>query len=480
MTNLLFGEVDQPASIVPVPNIGAPFDIPTGTPVVGFKMETIINGGIHHVNGIVGEGNVGKTAVAIYMFVTVIYNYAISQGLIYDSEGNLKKQRLRITADALYQELIYTLEEIEQSEGRLDEYDLRRIVFTTVEKYMGDELWSMVKSVVGKSAKNKKDVETIDTPFKDRKGQPLKIAPFVQLLIDSISMFQVSSHDDIKSNAVGSNKRNMESMRDSGAKSQLINELPAFCLRNNLFVTMTAHIGAQHQIDPMTPPKKVLAYLSQKQKIKNVPEKFLFVPQTVWYIYGTNTLFNSSQDRTPLYPRSSTDEKIMRDTDLQIANLMCLRNKSGLSGSPFEIIISQSEGILPTLSQFHYCKTRDRFGLAGNLINIKMVLYPSCTFTRNTIREKIREDNKLVNAIRLTTEILQSRIYHPTYVAVSATADVTMEQIYEKLTADGYNWDELLETRGYWLPDQYTNHVRYLSGIDLLNMYLGVYKPYWM
>ena len=44
---------------------------------------------------------------------------------------------------------------------------------------------------------------------------------------------------------------------------------------------------------------------------------------------------------------------------------------------------------------------------------------------------------------------------------------------------DYTDWNELLECRDWWLPDQYTNLVRYLSIIDLLKMRAGIYTPYW-
>ena len=44
----------------------------------------------------------------------------------------------------------------------------------------------------------------------------------------------------------------------------------------------------------------------------------------------------------------------------------------------------------------------------------------------------------------------------------------------------GYDWDVLLNTRGYWTLNQYSHPVPYLSTVDLLKMRKGLYKPYWM
>ena len=46
----------------------------------------------------------------------------------------------------------------------------------------------------------------------------------------------------------------------------------------------------------------------------------------------------------------------------------------------------------------------------------------------------------------------------------------------------GYNWDTLLETRGYWVFDEeLKEHPRkYLSTKDLLEMRIGKYVPWWL
>jgi hypothetical protein len=51
--------------------------------------------------------------------------------------------------------------------------------------------------------------------------------------------------------------------------------------------------------------------------------------------------------------------------------------------------------------------------------------------------------------------------------------------LYEDLKAQGHDWDKLLQTRGHWTFDQYTNPVPFLSTMDLLYMRKGLYTPYW-
>lgn len=472
----LFEDLESPSSIEPVPNVGAGLDIPTGYPTIGINGETITLGGYHPITGIVGEGNVGKTQLALYMFVTVLAWYLdFSEGLIYDTETNLKKQRMTAIANTLYKWLLYSQEEINANPTKLDEYDIRKVMFTTAKKYLGDEMWNILKDKLGNRKFKKADFHT--TPFKDKGGKPVTINDMIFFLMDSISMFQVSSHEEMKENAIGHKKRNMENMRDAAAKSQLLMELPVFSARNNLFTILTAHVGQQHQIDPMQPPKKILAYLSQKQKIKNVPEKFLFVPQNVFLVYGTSPMYMSSSDKTPRYPMYSGKDLMANVTDLQTTKVMSLRNKSGVSGASFDLITSQSEGLLPTLTEFNICVSEGNFGIGTSGNYMYMELYPEVKFSRHTLRELIREDVKLCSAIRLTSEICQAAQY---WLQIVRPVLADPKDIYQDLIDKGYNWDELLQTRGYWVPNQYTHPIPFLSGVDLLNIKAGIYKPYFI
>jgi hypothetical protein len=51
------------------------------------------------------------------------------------------------------------------------------------------------------------------------------------------------------------------------------------------------------------------------------------------------------------------------DLDLNQVSLRQLRGKSGMTGFVLNLIVSQTEGVLPSLSEFHYLKDQcDRFG----------------------------------------------------------------------------------------------------------------------
>lgn len=475
---MFFDDLKTAPSVVPSLNIGGMLDIPTGEPVTGKMGETITNGGIPHVTGIVAEGNVGKTQLLLYMYVTILGRYMTANGLLYDTENHLKKGRQKLIALANQPHLVYTDEEFNEilkkdKAGSLDENDIKRSWFTRAVEYLGDELWDWFRPKLVNS--NERQANLL-TPFVNFAGKQVSIYDPIVFCIDSLSMWSVASGEKMQTETIGTSKRNMESMRSGMAKTQFLIDLQNIAPAHGVYSILTGHIGTQYQIDPFSPPSKVLASLQQGKKIKNVPEKFLFTPHNVWYMQGGGPLYNSSKDKTPQYPKHQGDTDT-NSKELTTANIWSLRNKSGVSGNPFELLMSQSEGFLPALTEFHYCKSNNRFGLGGNMVNMCMVFYPDVKFSRTTIRTLLREDNKLRCAVRLTSEILQAKEY---WTHLPTELFLTPEEIYSKIKELGYDWDELLQTRGHWLPDQYENEVKFLSGMDLLYMCSGQYKPYWL
>jgi hypothetical protein len=84
--------------VKPSINIGACLDIPTGAAHEGMYGETIINGGLAAVTGVVGTGNKFKSTFEHYMNLTaldrILYATTSSYGL-YDTEMNVNEQGLR-------------------------------------------------------------------------------------------------------------------------------------------------------------------------------------------------------------------------------------------------------------------------------------------------------------------------------------------------------------------------------------------------
>ena len=103
---------------------------------------------------------------------------------------------------------------------------------------------------------------------------------------------------------------------------------------------------------------------------------------------------------------------------------------------------------------------------------------PDVSLSRTTIRNKIDSEPRLRRAINITSELLQLSIFNPELETQGLMC--TPKELYEDIKKLGYDWNVLLDTRGYWTIDQYTNKVPFLSTVDLLKMRKGLYTPYFL
>ena len=159
---------------------------------------------------------------------------------------------------------------------------------------------------------------------------------------------------------------------------------------------------------------------------------------------------------------------------------MSLRNKGGTTGSTLGIVATQSEGVMKHLTAFHYIKENNRYGLDGSTLSYELVLRPGVKLSRTTVRDKFDNDYKLARALALTAELHQFSIYHSTYLSYNDRA-CDPKTLYDDIAKAGYDWNELLDTRGYWIPDQYNKDIRpFLSIIDLILLRAENKVPYFI
>lgn len=450
-------------SVRPLLNLGCLMDIPTGRYRVGVHGESTLNGGLAHITGIGGAGNTFKSTLAHYMTLICVARHIKASAVVYDTEISLMMERLV--------ELSWWMDEI--GEGLIEE--IERVILGDKTTQSANEWFEAFKSFLAEKRKDPKN-NRLKTPFLDKDGKQIE-APVPSLFeIDSLSQmdFDVVLTMQEK-NEVGSSGMNMEAMKAASAKSQMLNQLPGIAGSSGAHVILTAHVGEEHQLDPMSPPKKKLAFLKQGIKFKNVPEKFTFLTNNCWYVTGSKPLQNQSTKGAE-YPR--TREDVMSgDTDLFIINVLNVRAKSGPTGMPIDIIVSQKEGILPSLSEFHYVKTNGRFGLGGHDRAYYFELKPEVSMQRTTVRSKLREDYRLRRAAEITAEMCQMKNL---WFDTDNDKHCSPAILYEDLKGLGYDWDILLNTRGWWAFEGCEpEDLPFLSTMDLLNMRKKEYHPWW-
>ena len=455
--------------VKPSINIGCLLDIPTGSYIEGIHGEHILNGGKAHITGIVGKGNNFKSTIMHYCDLTALERMMMatfSSLNTYDTEMNIQEAGLRrfLKRFPLFREM--------------DIIDAGFWSITDKVNYYANEWFEKFKEFLKERRKNKAKLE-LETPFVDRDGVSLMkmiVPTFHQ--VDSFTEFESEAVAGIANdNELGEASGNTIHMKQGLDKTRFLMELPVLSLGSNAYVTLTAHVGKKIEMasGPVkAPPDKQLHNLKHGDVVKGVTNKFFFLMLNCWHAMGAAPLVNQGTGAAE-YPRAGENDA-KGDTDLNTVKLIQLRGKNGLTGYTVEIVVSQSEGVLPSLTEFHYLKKR-KFGFTGNDRSYVLDLYPDCSLSRTTIRDKLDEDQRLARAMNITAEIMQIKEYWPTF-----DKDLWCEPkvLYEDLKKMRYDWNVLLDTRGWWTLQNDKQPIPYLSTMDLFRMRKGLYKPYWM
>lgn len=448
----------------PALNIGCMMDIPTGKYEQGKHGEMIMNGGLGSLTGIASRPNNFKTALGVYMLAMVRRAFPGSFSMIYDTEGTLNPV-------ARFTSLSKAIEELKTIDWENDE----QFMFTDLSRYTGDEYFKKFREALGQKEKEAKE-HMRTTPFLDVNGNRKKCLYPTTGFIDSFSKFIVTAVSDMyEKNAIGASGNNTDAMTNGKAKNQLFNQLPQVCAKTGTYMILTAHVGDIIQMEMYPTDKRNLSEMKRDTVLKGVSSGFYSLPNNVWDIMANKPLLN--KDKMPVYPLDNATA-IQGDSDLRILDIKNLRGKGGITGLPFNLIVSQTEGLLPALSEFHFCKEAG-WGIGGNNINYFVELCPDIKLGRTVVRKKLDESLALRRAVEIQSEMLQLIMFQ----RWTAEQVCDPKTLYEDLKTMGYDWDMILtKTRGYWIceEDEHLDEKKFLSTYDLLRMRTGDYKPYWM
>lgn len=371
--------------------------------------------------------------------------------------------------------VIHQCKLIEEFLGK-DPIEEGRISISNLTQYYGNEWWAELKKWLHDKIKNEKSILE-STPFVNPKtGKLFQVATFTAGILDGITEFgSKTSQDSIDKNEIGDSANNTIHMKLGLEKVLLLRDLVYLTSKANHYMGVTAQLGKAIPMDPRAPPDKKLQYLKNNDKIKGATDKFAFNTNICYNAYNAAPLINAGT-KGPEYPLKDV-EYIDNDTDLNTVTLRVLRNKRGTAGQAITIVASQRDGILPSLTEFHYIKEKSRFGISGTLQHYNLDLCPDIKLQRTTVRSKLDEEPRLRRAVNITSEMLQIKEFWGNQYS---DLMCTPQELYEDIVKLGYNWDDLLLTRGWWAPIGVFEQIPFLSTMDLLRMRKGLYKPYWL
>lgn len=444
-------------------NTGTLVDIPTGIYLTGKYGESILNGGIGMLSGVVGIGNSFKSTLMDYLALSAAGSFPSTRYSIYDTELNKQPHRLQRLAEGI------------DAWSGVDMFGTGKIQITDKTLLLANEWYEKKKDQMEAKVKSGKQI-TVFTPFMNRDGTPMTILYPTFDSVDSFTEFETSDVDTMQSeNELGDSGANTIFMRQGQSKTRFLQDVIKHCAKSNTSLLMSAHVGKVIGMDPRAAPVKHLQHLKNGDVIKGVTSKFLFLTTVCWQTINSSVL-NNDGTKAAEYPRAGATD-IKGDSDLNLVTLSLLRNKNGPSGALIQLIVSQQDGVLSDLSKFHYIKGFDRYGLDGNVQNYCLTLRPDVALSRTKVRGKIDSDPLLRRALTITSELLQINQY---YDYLDASVYCTPKQLYEDLKAKGYDWDMLLKTRGSWTVDNHLQDTPFLTTMDLMRMRAGLYHPYWL
>lgn len=450
----------------PLLNIGCLLDISTGKYYFGKHGESILNGGLAPLTGIGGRGNTYKSTIAHHMSLTVLNRYPSASWNMYDTEMSFTSNRA------------HDLARHKQNIVGVDLEEEDRMLITDSTIYSGNKWFDEIKDFCDEKVDCKDATRTL--PIVNKEGTHYHTLEPSIASADSFSRMNVDAVDAIlEKNSAGDSGNNMSATKDAGSKHQMLIQMPALTSRSALYMILTAHVDDDLQLDPYAPNQKKLSFLKNKLKFKYVSNQYHFLMNNLWYCFDAAPLKNQTT-KAAEYPRDKEDNKNVHSKDLMVVTMQNLRGKYGASGAPLEFVVSQTEGVLVGLTEFHHLKNRGRFGLGGSVQNYYVELCPDISLQRTTVRSKINEHPELERALEICSEMEQ--LFSLQGHDMNQNLIMEPKALYENLKERGYCWDTLLtKTRGYYafeedlpLIDKY-----FLSTMDLLRMAAGFYHPYW-
>jgi hypothetical protein len=450
--SLLKGSALKDSSFRPYLNTGTLYDTQTGAFVPGTHNGMVLNGGLSTTNGYVGRPQLFKSTELMSHMMRVMSYYPGVESFTLDTEGSLNKHRILGFSPF--------------PDNHLDLDD--RLLLTTIAETATETFFEEIKKIAAVKTASP-DRYMVESPILDPKtGAPVRMFIPTFVCIDSwskmISSFMQTSLD---TKTLGSSDTNMIYMKDGNIKKMIMMQIPMLAVRAGIYFFLSAHIGDVFKLDQYAPTIKDLQHMRGTDKLKEVGSDFDFLLSNCLEMRQA-TMLVAEDKKSSLYPIDGGTT-----IELNEVTAVLLRCKNNASGSQLPLVISQTHGILSDLSNYHYIRTNDYFGLLGSKIHHK----PAMTDTsvgRTTIREKLT-DKKTARAIELLAQLCYIQNNWVTSggdVNLNITPSVLAETL---LTSDGPTTDDILQSRGWWTYDK-TNHQPYMSLYDVIAISQGYYK----
>ena len=419
------------------------FDMMVGT----YRKNTIdghwyLDGGLGTlILGMGGRNGSYKTTILLSLMLRVLSIYKECDGTLIDTEYTILRD----------------LERMYRFVGNLPglEDDITTISGADMDI---NECLAMIQKIVTEKAANKKEF-TITTPFIDTKTNKLLDVWLPSLIsIDSYSEFSGDGEGKlVEDEGVTGKKTKTIYMLEGGYKTIFLRTLRRLCERYGLIALTTAHVDENAGIG-IAQPRKQMVHMKQSDALKNVGSKYKSLTNPYVSIEGCRLLRESET-----YP-----SKHFKNVDLNEVTLKIARSKTNMSGITVPMIVSQTDGVLSPLTDYHYLKLNNYFGLIGSKSNHYCALYPDVKVTRPKVRDLLMEDAKLRRAMQLMSRYLfVKNEWNTSKIPLNFTmsGDEFAERV---LNHPLLGAEKVLNSIEYWVPGKQEDN--YLSLFDMLEI----------
>ncbi len=367
---------DGGLSMVAQYNTGTLLDYMTGSFEAGVGGQWYLSGGLSNlITGLGGRNGTYKSTLMASLMARLLAIYKEAEGVLADSEYTI----------------IRDMERVARFTGELGELENTIVPMSATDKDIND-LFEMLQKIVNEKKDNRKECVTT-SPFLDIKtGKPRKVWIPTVFFIDSYSELAGANETDLVDvEGVTGKKTKTIYMVEGGNKTIFMRRVRRMCEEFGIILLLTAHIDDNRDIGSMTGPRKQMVHMRQSDALKNVGSSFKKLTNPYIHIEGCRPLNDASTYPSPKY----------KNIDLNELTLKIGRGKTNLSGISIPIIMSQSDGLLNGLTNYHYLKSCDYFGLVGSKSRHKLALCPDIALTRTTVRDLLATDKKLNRAMEI-------------------------------------------------------------------------------
>lgn len=411
----------------PYINTGTLFDYYTGKFRQAVNGLWVLDGGLSQCLGISGRGQTYKSGLAGSLIARALAIHPLSNAVVYESEGT-------VSGAERYNDFVPIGDPVSE-----------RILFHNTTTMNFSEFYDMFCELCNTKEKQKKEY-IVESPFLNTATlKPYKVWIPTFLLIDSFSRARSDKGDkQFNDNSIDDSSMNTFWLSEGNIKSRIMNDLPARAAKVGVYAILTAHVGDKQDLDPYNRTPKQLQFMKNSDKMKNVGSNFEFLTTTLLQTLKSEVV--QTKDKTCEYPADfSTDVEVNQVTTMMV------RCKNNASGIQFPFIVSQYQGILDAVTNFHFLRQNKYWGLhiKGNNQEFSSDADPDQYFTRKNIRQVTEEDYRVMRGLQLIAELCFIQHLWSTWKLPQAI-NMKPEKMGELLASNKEYAQRVLDSTGVW------------------------------